>query len=237
MLAQVTVMDVTDLRETSVMQIIESPMSIEVPPLRVSTSPMDAAIDAFGRGGMVVLDGSHSRRGVTDVVIAAEHADADAIAMLARDVRGLVCLALPESACDRLGLPPMEGRRGRAGGVAYAVSVDLFGGAATGISAAGRAATVAAAIAPDATRDDFVVPGHLFPIRAHDHGTLANSGHAEAGIDLARLSGGMPAAVTCSLLTDAGDVARGDEVAVFARRWGLPVITADDVQHRMRAAV
>lgn len=193
------------------------------------------AAERLARGQMVVLDGSAVGDGSSQLLIAADHADAAAINAMATDARGLVSLAMTDTHCDRLGLGLQAGRRHGSSGRPFTLSIEARHGVTTGISAEDRAVTVAAAIAADATPDAVVVPGHVFPLRAADGGTVERLGAAEAAVDLARLAGTTPAAVLCTILDDDGEVADGIYATAYAERHGLAVLTAVDVLARRRA--
>ncbi len=160
-------------------------------------------------GRMVVLVDEEDRENEGDLVIAAEFVTPDAINFMARHARGLVCLTLTEERCRQLGAAA-DGRRPTAPGTGtnFTVSIEAAEGVTTGISAADRARTVRAAVAPDAKPGDLVQPGHIFPVMAQPGGVLVRAGHTEAGCDLARLAGLTPAAVICEIMKDDGTMAR-----------------------------
>ena len=140
-------------------------------------------------GRMVVLVDEEDRENEGDLLIAAEHATAEAINFMARFGRGLICLTLTESRCRQLNLQLMVSNNKSPHGTNFTVSVEAAEGVTTGISAADRATTVRAAIRPDATPSDLVQPGHIFPLMAQEGGVLVRAGHTEAGCDLARQIG------------------------------------------------
>src|SRR5947207_7626950 len=111
--------------------------------------------------------------------------------------RGLICLCLSPERCDELGLRPMTDRNEAPLGTAFTVSIEAREGVTTGISAADRSHTIQVAIAPDATPQDLVQPGHVFPLRARAGGVLERMGQTEAAVDLARLAGINPSGVVC----------------------------------------
>jgi 3,4-dihydroxy-2-butanone 4-phosphate synthase len=194
------------------------------------------AAASLARGEMVVLDGSRVMQGVSHLIVAAEHADAAAINRMAADARGLVSLVMTERHCTQLGLAPQREGRHPASIFPFTTSIEARRGVTTGISAHDRAVTVAAAIAPDASSADIVVPGHVFPVPAAVGGVLERPRHAEAAIDLARAARLRPAIVICTMLADDGDVADRDAVAAYADRHGLEVLTLADVLAFRRAA-
>jgi 3,4-dihydroxy 2-butanone 4-phosphate synthase/GTP cyclohydrolase II len=146
-------------------------------------------------------------------------------------------VALTGEDCDRLDLPPMYHTNQDKRGTAYTVTVDAREGVTTRISAADRARTIRLLADPDAKSVDFVRPGHVVPLRAKDGGVLRRPGHTEAGVDLARMAGLPPAGVLCEIVSakDDGEMARRDELEVFAAEHDLKLITiADLIAYRRR---
>jgi 3,4-dihydroxy 2-butanone 4-phosphate synthase/GTP cyclohydrolase II len=163
----------------------------------------------------------------------AEFITPEAVNFMARYGRGLVCLTLTEQRCRQLNLPLMVAANRSPLGTNFTVSIEAAEGVTTGISAADRARTVQAAIRADASPQDIVQPGHIFPLMAQEGGVLVRAGHTEAGCDLARLAGLMPAAVICEILKDDGEMARLPDLEIFAATHGLKIGTiADLIHHR-----
>ncbi|HEY1103070.1 MAG TPA: bifunctional 3,4-dihydroxy-2-butanone-4-phosphate synthase/GTP cyclohydrolase II [Burkholderiaceae bacterium] len=204
-------------------------------PSTVAISPVDAIVADMRAGRMVILVDEEDRENEGDLVLAAEHVNADAINFMARFGRGLICLTLTRDRCERLRLPPMVSRNGTKHATAFTVSIEAAEGVTTGISAADRARTVQAAVAPDARAEDLVQPGHIFPLQAVDGGVLMRAGHTEAGCDLAAMAGCAPAAVICEIMNDDGTMARLPDLQQFAALHGLKIGTiADLIQYRSR---
>ncbi len=200
-----------------------------------AVSPPAEIIAEIRAGRMVVLVDEEDRENEGDLLIAAEHANAEAINFMARYGRGLICLTLTEERCRQLNLPLMVSNNRSPLGTNFTVSIEAAEGVTTGISAADRATTVRAAIRPDASSRDLVQPGHIFPLMAQEGGVLVRAGHTEAGCDLARLAGLMPAAVICEILKDDGEMARLPDLIPFAAHHGLKIGTITDlIQHRGR---
>jgi 3,4-dihydroxy 2-butanone 4-phosphate synthase/GTP cyclohydrolase II len=184
---------------------------------------------------MVILVDEEDRENEGDLVLAAEHVTPEAINFMARHARGLICLTLTRERCERLQLPPMATRNGTRHGTAFTVSIEAASGVSTGISAADRARTVAAAVGRDAVASDLVQPGHIFPLQAQDGGVLVRAGHTEAATDFARLAGLEPAGVLVEILNADGSMARRPELEVFAAQHGLKIGSiADLIQHRLQ---
>jgi 3,4-dihydroxy 2-butanone 4-phosphate synthase/GTP cyclohydrolase II len=201
----------------------------------VAISPIEDIVADMRAGRMVILVDEEDRENEGDLVIAAQHVTAEAVNFMARFGRGLICLTLTRERCERLQLPPMALRNGDKKGTAFTVSIEAAEGVSTGISAADRACTVLAAVAPNARPDDLVQPGHIFPLQAVDGGVLMRAGHTEAGCDLAAMAGCTPASMICEIMNDDGTMARLPDLQVFAAEHGLKIGTiADLIEHRSR---
>lgn len=193
------------------------------------------AIEDLRRGKFVVIVDDEDRENEGDLVIAAERATPETINFMAREGRGLICLALTAERCDELELPPMVDDNTSPFGTAFTVSIEARGRVTTGISAADRAATVAAAIDPRTHAADLLRPGHMFPLRAAPGGVLKRAGQTEASVDLARIAGLNPAAVICEIMNDDGTMARLPDLRRFIARHDLTLISvADLIRYRMQ---
>jgi len=197
----------------------------------MAVSPTHEIIADLAAGKMVILVDDEERENEGDLVLAAEHVTPEAINFMARYGRGLICLTLTEERCRQLALPPMVSNNRSPHRTAFTVSIEAAEGVTTGISAADRAQTVRAATRADASSHDIVQPGHIFPLQAQPGGVLVRAGHTEAGCDLARLAGLMPAAVICEVLKDNGEMARLPDLIEFASTHGLKVGTIADLIH------
>ncbi|MDR2851599.1 MAG: 3,4-dihydroxy-2-butanone-4-phosphate synthase [Burkholderiaceae bacterium] len=196
-------------------------------------SPVEDIVAELRAGRMVILVDEEDRENEGDIVIAADHVTPEAINFMARHARGLVCLTLTRSICERLHLPPMAARNGTRYATAFTVSIEAAQGVTTGISAADRAHTVRTAIAPNAKPSDLVQPGHVFPIQAVDGGVLMRAGHTEAGCDLAAMAGCAPAAVICEVMNEDGTMARLPDLRLFATQHNIKIGTiAALIEHR-----
>jgi 3,4-dihydroxy 2-butanone 4-phosphate synthase/GTP cyclohydrolase II len=201
----------------------------------VAISPVEAIVADMRAGRMVILVDEEDRENEGDLVLAADHVTPEAINFMARFGRGLICLTLTRERCERLNLPPMVPRNGTKMGTAFTASIEAAEGVTTGISAADRARTVQAAVAPNAKASDLVQPGHIFPLQAVEGGVLMRAGHTEAGCDLAAMAGCSPAAVICEVMKDDGTMARLPDLQLFAAEHGIKIGTiADLIEYRSR---
>ena len=192
---------------------------------------IDEALRRLREGGVAAIVDSGRRRGQGSLMVVAEHADTRAVAKLMELGGGLLVLCLPPERFDALGLQILQdvGRRGE-GAQGFGTPIQARDHAAAGSSAAARAATIAAAIAPDASRDDFVTPGSVFPARAGERGVLSTRRRIEAAVDLARLAGSETgAAVLCELLDPAQEVLRDTQLEASAAARGIPLVAVEDV--------
>jgi len=185
-------------------------------------------------GKMVILVDDEERENEGDLMIAASCTRPEDINFMARYGRGLICLTLTSRRCRQLRLPLMVNETHAKHLTNFTVSIEAAQGVTTGISAADRARTILAAVAPDAGPSDLVQPGHIFPIMAQDGGVLTRAGHTEAGCDLARIAGFEPASVIVEILNEDGTMARRPELEQFARQHRLKIGTiADLIRYRL----
>jgi len=186
-------------------------------------------------GGMVIVVDDENRENEGDLTIAAEKITPEAINFMARHGRGLICMPMTEQRLDELQVPLMVRENSSVHGTAFCVSIEAKQGVSTGISAGDRARTVLAAIHPQTRPSDLARPGHMFPLRARPGGVLARAGQTEAAVDLARIAGLYPAGVICEVMNDDGSMARVGDLASFAAKHNLKIITvADLIRYRLR---
>jgi len=186
-------------------------------------------------GRMVIIMDDEDRENEGDLVMAAEKVSAQDINFMSMHGRGLICLTLTREHCRQLRLPLMVNDNESPHRTNFTVSIEAAEGVTTGISAADRARTVQAAVAPEARPEDLVQPGHIFPLMAKAGGVIARAGHTEAGCDLARLAGLTPAAVIVEILNDDGTMARRPDLEGFARRHGIKIGTIEDlIRYRLQ---
>ena len=194
-------------------------------------SPVEDIVAEMRAGRMVVLVDEADRENEGDLVLASDHVTPEAINFMAKWGRGLICLTLTRERCERLQLRQMTANNGAPLSTAFTVSIEAAEGVTTGISAADRARTVQAAVAPNAQASDLVQPGHIFPLQAVDGGVLMRAGHTEAGCDLARLAGCSPSSVICEVMKDDGTMARLPDLQLFCAEHGIKIGTIADLIH------
>jgi 3,4-dihydroxy 2-butanone 4-phosphate synthase/GTP cyclohydrolase II len=200
----------------------------------IKLNTVEELIADIRAGRMVILMDDEDRENEGDLVMAATHVRPEDINFMITHARGLVCLTLSRERCAQLNLPLMVERNGASHGTNFTLSIEAAQGVTTGISAAERARTVQAAVAPMAKPTDIVQPGHIFPLMAQPGGVLHRAGHTEAGCDLSRLAGLEPASVICEIINDDGEMARRPDLEIFAAKHGIKMGTiADLIQYRM----
>lgn len=196
---------------------------------------VEEAIEQIRQGKQIILVDDEDRENEGDLCMAAAKVSAEDINFMARFGRGLICLTLTEERARRLGLNKMAEKNESPFGTNFYVSIEAREGVTTGISAADRATTILAAIAPDANTNSVVSPGHIFPICARQGGVLVRSGQTEGSVDLARLAGLEPAGVICEIMKDDGTMARMNDLEAFAHYHGLGILTiAQLIKYRLQ---
>jgi len=199
---------------------------------------VERCLEIIRRGGMIVLVDDEDRENEGDLVVAAEHCHAEHVNFMCREGRGLICLALTAERVKELGLPMMVPTDPGHMGTAFTVSIEARRGVTTGISAADRAETIRVASDDRFGSQDIVSPGHIFPLRAQAGGVLVRSGHTEGSVDLARMAGLRPAGVICEIMRDDGEMARMDDLEVFAARHKIEILTiADLIAYRLQREI
>ena len=200
---------------------------------RTGFATIEDALEDFRSGRMIVVCDGEDRENEGDLVLAAQFATPEAINFMAKEGRGLVCLALTPERCDELGLDLMAPKNEDPLKTAFTISIEAREGVTTGISAHDRAHTIQVAIDPVSRPHDLAQPGHVFPLKARAGGVLERTGHTEASVDLARLAGLTPAGVICEIMKDDGAMARVSDLLPYCERHGLRMITvADLIAHR-----
>ncbi len=179
-------------------------------------------------GKIIVLLDDQDRENEGDLVCAAEFATPENINFMAIYAKGLICMPMDRTLTEKLVLTPMVDRNTDNHGTAFTVAIDHVD-TTTGISAFERSLTVLKAVADDAKPEDFRRPGHIFPLKAVDHGVLVRNGHTEATVDLARLAGLKPAGLCCEIMADDGTMMRTPELIAFAKTHDLKIGTIADL--------
>jgi 3,4-dihydroxy 2-butanone 4-phosphate synthase / GTP cyclohydrolase II len=198
-------------------------------------STIEEALEDIREGKMIVVCDGEDRENEGDLVMAAQFATPEAINFMAKEARGIICLALTPERCDELGLDLMSAKNESPFETAFTVSIEAREGVTTGTSAHDRARTIQVAIDPGSGSDAVVVPGHVFPLKAREGGVLERAGHTEASVDLARLAGVIPAGVICEVMNDDGTMARVTDLIPYTERHDLKMITvADLIAYRRR---
>ena len=193
---------------------------------------VETAIEAMRRGQIVIMVDDEDRENEGDLCMAAQFVTPEAINLMAKEARGLICVTLTAERCKELELPMMvTDENGSVFGTNFTVSVEAAVGVTTGISAADRAQTVSVCCNPEAGPADLVKPGHIFPLRAEPGGVLVRTGQTEGSVDLARLSGLIPAAVIVEIMNEDGTMARMPQLEIFAKEHDMPIVQVADLVH------
>ncbi|MTH96308.1 3,4-dihydroxy-2-butanone-4-phosphate synthase [Roseibium sp. RKSG952] len=195
----------------------------------VTQARVAEAIRAFERGEIVVVTDDDDRENEGDLIVAASKVTPEQMAFMVRHTSGIICAPMTVQGARRLRLDPMVSQNDAPLATAFTISVDYRHGLTTGISAEERCSTVRALANNNASADDFVRPGHIFPLVAKEGGVLMRSGHTEAAVDLCRLAGLEEVGVISELVNDDGTVKRGAQVAEFAADHNLKMVSVADL--------
>jgi len=192
------------------------------------------AIEEIQKGNIVIMIDDEDRENEGDLVYASVFSTPQKVNFLAKEARGLICVAVQKEIANRLDLQPMVNSNNSSYETAFTISVDAKE-CSTGISAYERDMTIKLLASPTSKADDLVRPGHIFPLIAKDGGVLVRTGHTEGSVDLCKLAGVMPSAVICEIMKDDGTMARRDDLDEFAKKYNLhTVFISDLVEYRLQ---
>lgn len=190
---------------------------------------VEEAIEEIRNGKVIVVVDDEDRENEGDFVCSAEFVTPEIVNFMITHGRGLLCVSMTPERLDHLDLPLMVSDNNALHGTNFTLSVDAVKGTTTGISASDRAVTIKKLVDKDSKRDDFAVPGHIFPLKAMDGGVLRRAGHTEAVVDLCALSGLQPAGVLCEILKENGEMARLPDLMEIALKFNLKLLTVKDI--------
>ncbi len=201
-------------------------------------SPLQEVIEELRLGRLVLVTDDPSRENEADLICAGQFATPQNINFMAKHARGLICVPMSPERVDALGLPMQAQHNTEKLHTAFTVSVDAKEGTTTGISAFERSITTMKLADPKASLDDFVQPGHCFPLRAREGGVLRRAGHTEATVDLLRLAELEPVGVCCEIMKEDGTMARLGELGSFQKQFELKACSlAQIIRHRQDSEV
>jgi len=194
---------------------------------------VEIAIEEIKKGNMVIMMDDEDRENEGDLVYAATFSTPDMVNFMAKEARGLICTPMTKEIANKLELNPMVKNNDSMHETAFTVSVDSAN-AKTGISAYERDDCISKLASPLRKADDFVKPGHIFPLIAKDGGVLVRTGHTEGSVDLCSIAGLSPVAVICEIIKDDGTMARRDDLEIFKEKHNLQIVYISDlVEYRL----
>ncbi|HNX37547.1 MAG TPA: bifunctional 3,4-dihydroxy-2-butanone-4-phosphate synthase/GTP cyclohydrolase II [Candidatus Cloacimonadota bacterium] len=197
-------------------------------------STIDQAIETIRNGGMIIVVDDENRENEGDLLMAAEMVTPAKVNFMITHGKGLLCVPMEEDRLNQLDIPLMTTDNTDRHGTKFTISVDAVEGTTTGISAVERALTIKALCASNAQPNQFMRPGHIFPLRAEKGGVLKRAGHTEAAVDLAKLAGLSPVGAICEIIREDGEMARLDDLISFAEKHDLRLITIEDLIYYRR---
>jgi len=201
-------------------------------PVELNTVP--EAVDAIRRGEVVIVVDAEDRENEGDFICAAEKATPEVVNFILSG-RGQLCVSLLPDAAKRLELNPVVAQNDAPLKTAFLTPIDIHS-AKTGITATERSETIQHLASPDCKAEDFVRPGHVYPLLAKQGGVLRRAGHTEAAVDLARMAGLHPAAALCEILNESGDRASREDLANIAKQHQLKIISIEQLIAQRRVS-
>ena len=192
------------------------------------------AISEIQKGNIIIMIDDEDRENEGDLVYAGVFSTPEKVNFLAKEGRGLICVSITKEIAKKLNLTPMVPQNSESFSTAFTISVDAKE-TKTGISAYERDLTIKKLSSPTSKPDDFVRPGHIFPLIAKEGGVLVRTGHTEGSVDICKLAGVYPSAVICEIMNEDGTMARRNDLAKFAKKHNLAVVYISDiVEYRLQ---
>lgn len=192
---------------------------------------VEASLQKLREGKIIVLSDKTDREDEGDAIMAAQFATPQAINFMIRYCRGLVCAPITKDICKRLSLSPMVNQRldnQDHRKTNFTISIDHKSNT-TGISALDRATTLKSLANPASTVEDFIYPGHIFPLLAEEEGLKTREGHTEATIELLKMAKLNTVGVICEIINDDGTMARHDQLRQFCYSHDLLLIKMEEL--------
>lgn len=189
------------------------------------TLSLDKTLEAFRDGGFVIVTDDADRENEGDLFLLASAATTEKIGFMIRYTSGVICVAMTEERSRQLHLPLMVKQNQDTKRTAFTVTVDAKHEITTGISAKERANTIRALADLSSTAEDFIRPGHIFPLIAHEGGLAARRGHTEAIVEMCKLVGENQVGVISELVNEDGSMMRGENLTRFASEQGIPILS------------
>ena len=192
---------------------------------------IEEALLDFKNGNPILVVDNESRENEGDIIFPADAATQEKLNLCATHAKGLVCIAIDPKIAERLNLSPVASNHKDPFHTAFYDSIDANPsfGITTGISAKERAITAGQIANPNSSPNDFIKPGHLFPVVAKTNGVLVRQGHTEAAVDLCKLTNHQPAAIICEVMDAEGNMMRREGLFEFALKLELKVITIQQI--------
>ncbi len=186
-------------------------------------STLPKAIQSLQKGKMIIIVDDQHRENEGDFVMAAQFATEKSINLMITLGKGLVCAPIHQDVAHRLQLPIMVASNTESFRTAFTVSIDAKTNT-TGISAKERADTLILLANPNSKPQDFVRPGHMFPLIGKRGGVKERPGHTEASLALMQLAGLHPVAVICEIILPNGKMARRPNLLKMAKKLKMPIL-------------
>ena len=198
-------------------------------------TPIDQALKAFAAGEILIVVDNENRENEGDFIMLAEKATPEKVAFINRYSTGILCAPMNRQRAMTLGLPLMLTKNQDVNRTAFTVTTDAKKNLTTGVSATERATTFNELARMDATADEFVRPGHVFPLIAADGLLEVRQGHTEAAVAMTALVGAQPVGLLCEIVNEDGSMARMPDLEKFAAAHSLPLITIEALAEYARS--
>ncbi len=195
---------------------------------------IELAVKNLRDGKIIIVSDDKNRENEGDLICSAEFATKQNVNFMATHGRGLICMPISQKFADKFKLAPMTFENTDNHNTSFTVSIDHIK-TSTGISAGDRSVTATEFVKSCAKASDFRRPGHMFPLVSRSGGVLQRAGHTEATVDLCRLAGLEECGLCCEIMSDNGEMMKGEELEDFSKKFDLTYISINDLAEYRKA--
>lgn len=190
---------------------------------------IQAAVKSLQNGNGIIITDDEKRENEGDLVFACTSLTKEQVAQMIRDCSGIICLVINEERANLLNLPLMTAVNKSKNHTNFTISIEAAENVTTGVSAQDRLTTILSASKKDASQNDIVSPGHIFPLIAKTGGVFERQGHTEATLDIIKIAGTGEFGVLCELTNKDGSMMKDDDIINYSTKYNIPVISVEDI--------
>jgi len=178
-------------------------------------------------GRPVIMVDDEDRENEGDFLMAGELINKEWINFFTKVGRGLICAPISKEISRKLSLDLMVKENAQTDLTGFTVSVDAKVCTGSGISSMDRAQTILKLADRNSKPNDFIRPGHIFPLIAKSGGIKERRGHTEAAIEIMNLAKMNSVAVLCEILNEDGETAKLSDLLKISKKYDIKISSVE----------